>query len=323
MPITSIDSYPAVMADFGLHWGQVNDSLTGGGGTALLLPAGFMLAQFLTLRDSIVTGLSNHQDLVNDYELGLADRDSQRANMRERIVNFRQTCQSQLPGARYLRALPDTPRDRASEGKFLAALDDVASLWAKINADNGIAGFTPPLLLRGGYTLAGFNTDVAALRTDYQSLATAERELKLAREDRDRLLADAYERMKQYRARVEAEFLETDPLFQSLPDLSPNPGSTPDAVVLSAFWDGALSLAQLSWTESTDPNLQVYQVRACLGPTWDEAQASVIANYAPTTLSTGITTGLVNPGDQTTFKIFVILSTGNQAGSNAVTVTRT
>jgi hypothetical protein len=31
MPITSIDSYPAVMADFGLHWWQVNDSLTGVG----------------------------------------------------------------------------------------------------------------------------------------------------------------------------------------------------------------------------------------------------------------------------------------------------
>jgi len=33
--------------------------------------------------------------------------------------------------------------------------------------------------------------------------------------------------------------------------------------------------------------------------------------------------GLLAPGDQTTFKVFVILTTGNQAGSNAVTVTRT
>lgn len=233
MPITTIDSYPAVMADFGLHWGQANDALTGGGGTALLLPGGYTLAQFLALRDSIVMALTSYQNLVNNYELGLGDRDPQRANLRDRIINFRQECHSQFPGSRYLRALPDTPQETSSEGKLLAALDDVASLWAKINADTGIDGFTPPLPLRGGYTLAGFNADVAALRAAYQSLATAERELKLAREDRDRLLAEAYERMKQYRARVAAEFLETDPLFESLPDLSPHPSSTPDAAVPS------------------------------------------------------------------------------------------
>src|SRR5680860_100162 len=111
MPITTINSYPAIMADFGLHWGQANDSLTGGGGAALLLPGGYTLAQFLALRDSIVMALTSHQDLVNDYELGLADRDAQRANLRDRIINFRQACQSQFPGSRYLRALPDTPQE--------------------------------------------------------------------------------------------------------------------------------------------------------------------------------------------------------------------
>jgi hypothetical protein len=44
--------------------------------------------------------------------------------------------------------------------------------------------------------------------------------------------------------------------------------------------------------------------------------------FRPGTLTVPTLFGLVDPGDQATFKLFVILTTGNQAGSNAVTVTR-
>ena len=195
MPISSIISYPPTMADFGLHWEQVNTALNSGGGTELLLPGGYGLTQFQTDRDAIVAALSGFQNLLNDYELALADRDNQRENMRDRIVNFRKTIGSKLPDSRYLRALPDTPQEAAAEGKILAALDDMASLWGKISADTSIAGFTPPLLLRGSYSLEGFTADVAELRNIYQAVASATRELKLAREARNRLLDAAYERL--------------------------------------------------------------------------------------------------------------------------------
>jgi len=42
----------------------------------------------------------------------------------------------------------------------------------------------------------------------------------------------------------------------------------------------------------------------------------------PGTLATTTLFGLEFPGDQSAFKIIVILSTGDQAASNAVTITR-
>ena len=34
-----------------------------------------------------------------------------------------------------------------NESRFLKPMDDMASLWTRLNAETGIAGFTPPLLL--------------------------------------------------------------------------------------------------------------------------------------------------------------------------------
>jgi len=102
-----------------------------------------------------------------------------------------------------------------------------------------------------------------------------------------------------------------------------NLGSAAEPVTLSGSWDSAMFVAQLNWTQSASLNVQAYQVRGCNGPTYDEAQSSFIANFGPATLSTGTAFGLVGPGDQSTFKIFVILTTGDQAGSNPVTITRT
>ena len=45
-------------------------------------------------------------------------------------------------------------------------MDDMKSLWAKINAA-AIPGFTGPLTLVGGYAIATFLTDLAALKTAY------------------------------------------------------------------------------------------------------------------------------------------------------------
>ena len=54
---------------------------------------------------------------------------------------------------------------------ILEPLDDLASLWAKINAAT-IPGFTGPLLLPDGYALATFLTDLAALKAAYATDGT-------------------------------------------------------------------------------------------------------------------------------------------------------
>jgi hypothetical protein len=65
-----------------------------------------------------------------------------------------------------------------------------------------------------------------------------------------------------------------------------------------------------------------YEVRMTPAATYDSNNASVIANQSPGTEQLDTTEGLFSPGDVASFKIYVMLTTGNEAGSNTVTITR-
>ena len=59
------------------------------------------------------------------------------------------------------------------------------------------------------------------------------------------------------------------------------------------------------------------------GPEWNEEDAVVIASHAPNEPREFLTSfGLSEPGVHMVFKVFVILTTGNEAGSAAVSVQR-
>ena len=58
------------------------------------------------------------------------------------------------------------------------------------------------------------------------------------------------------------------------------------------------------------------------GPNYDADTVSVVATVPSDTLSLSTTTGLDNPGDVASFKVFVRLTAGNEVGSNTVTITR-
>ena len=87
--------------------------------------------------------------------------------------------------------------------------------------------------------------------------------------------------MVQYRELVPAMLGPDNPLYLSLPDISSAPGSTPDPVTLSGLWNSGLNKAVLTWTESTNPNLQSYQLRRSAGATYDEGSLVVVTNAAP------------------------------------------
>ncbi|MEX2176937.1 MAG: hypothetical protein WD872_21425, partial [Pirellulaceae bacterium] len=66
-----------------------------------------------------------------------------------------------------------------------------------------------------------------------------------------------------------------------------------------------------------------YEVRMTPGPTYDADADTVVGNVPASGTPTFFTTaGLANSGDTASFKVFVILTTGNEAGSNTVTITR-
>lgn len=321
MPLTDIGSYVNVMDQIAAHWETVNTELGGAPATDLKLAAGYTRANFVAERDALNTAITTLEDLENARQIAAANRDSQKAALRQKLGQFRAMLRAVIPNSKYAGAAQLMPNFGAAESRFLAPFDDMQSLWTRINADTTVPGFTPPLLI-GTYTLTMFTTELAALRTAYGQLTTAETDLNVGRQERNALLPLARERMVQYRSAVEATFGPDHPLTVSLPDLSPAPGSTPDPVTLTGSWNAPASQAQLVWSPSADPNLEEYEVRMSPGAAYDADTATVIASVPPGTTTLNTTDGLDLSGDVASFKVIVKLTTGNQSSSNAVTITR-
>lgn len=104
---------------------------------------------------------------------------------------------------------------------------------------------------------------------------------------------------------------------------TPVHGSTPDPVVLTGEWDSTSNEAKLTWTASDNPNLERYSIRYVTGDDYEDRLESTLASIekdAPRELTT--TQGFAEPGAKVAFKVYVILTTGNERGSNAVVVER-
>ncbi len=322
MPITDIGSYVTTGEEFKSHWTDINADRVAAGGTALVLPGPYSLANLSTDVAIVATAITAEEDLENAIALATTTRDNRRATLRDRVIEFREAVQYRLKGSGYVRALPDTPHENASEQNFLKALDDMASLWVRINADTGVPNFTPPLVLRGGFTLAMFQTEVATLRTNYKAVTDAENDARIARGKRDVLLQPLRDRFVQYRQAILVEYGPTHPFTTSLPDVYPQPGSTPDPVPLSGAWNAVTGQADFSWPASTDPALAEYELKKSDGSTYHAATAIVVGNILPGTTSFSTNAGLTASGNVASFRLFVRLTTGNEAGSNTITITR-
>jgi len=321
MPIEEIDDYPEKMTEFKLHWDSVNTQLGPDPANHFKLAGGYDVDGFSADLDAVVAALTNQEGLDNNLDFARADRDDLRSELRERLILFRSTVKALLPDSRYERALPDTPAERADQQKLLDAWDDIAHIWTQVNADQP-AEIGADLTLRGGYALAQFQTDLGTMRTRYDAVKATERAAKDGRGERDVLLEAAYNRMVQYRERLPLTLEPDDPLLASMPTITPTPGSTPDAVTASGQWDETSIQAVLTWTASTNPNLVEYEVRMTPAATFDSNNASTIGNLTPGFEQFETMEGLANPGDVASYKVYVMLSTGNEAGSNTVTITR-
>lgn len=288
----------------------------------LSLPDGFSLAGFSADLAAVQASITGIEDLDNALGLAANQRNASRKTVRDAIINFGETVDFKLKGSGYPDNAPKTPQESASEQKLLKAADDVESLWTRIDADSSVPNFTPPLVLRGGITLASFSADLATLRDRFKAVTNAENDLKLARTQRDMLLAPFRDRMIEYRQAIQVEYGNAHAFTTTLPDINPSPGSTPDAVTLSGSWEDPPGEAVLTWTGSTNSNLQHYEIRVSPGPTYDSGNASVAGQVLAGTEEFRTTQELTSSGDVASFKVFVVLTTGNQAGSGTVTITR-
>jgi hypothetical protein len=113
------------------------------------------------------------------------------------------------------------------------------------------------------------------------------------------------------------------PLLQTMPRIRPLPGHTPEPITLNAAWDAVAGKARLTWDASEDSALASYQLRMCRSAEYDIDAETVVATVAPNAARELLTVaGLASAGATASYKVYVILSTGNERGSNAVTVTR-
>ncbi len=278
----------------------------------------------LTMRDNLQLKHADLSGEINNVQIAAAALKVMKEALHLRGGQFNDAVRSDLAGTTFVEALPLLPQPGDGQGIFIEPMDDVSTLWAKINVAVGIPGFTAPLLLLGGYTLVEFNTALALLKTQFETVGKEDFLVSFKIKERNRMQNLIYPILKAYRLAVPTKFAADDPLVFSLPKLTPDPGSTPDGVLANGIWYVPTSQAKLTWDASTSPEVVQVEVRWSPGPTYDAANEVVLANFAPTDPREYFTPqGLLAIGDISVFKIYVLTSTGNERGSNTVKVIRT
>jgi hypothetical protein len=281
-------------------------------------------AALVTMRDDLQAKHTDITGQINNVEIAAATLKGMKEALHLRGGQFNDAVRSDLAGTAYVDALPELPSPGDGQERFVEPMDDIGTLWPKVNAAAGIPGFTPPLLLLGGYPVADFATALAALKTQYETLRKDDFLVGFKIKERNKMQDLIYPILKAYRQAVPTKFAANDPLVLSLPKLTPEPGSTPDAVLADGTWNAPTAQGKLTWNASTAPDLAEYEIRWSPGPNYDVSLEVVIGNVAPTATREFFTTqGLLAMGDVSNFKVYVKTTTGNERGSNTVKITRT
>ena len=318
MPIRSFVDYLPVMDEFIIHWKATDD--------AIVIPengAATGLSDIEDLRTALDGAKTSLQIKLNDLENSRVVLEQTRTAAGDHIANFNRRIRADFPNNQLFNRLPPVPPRHAGRDVFLTAMDDVLDLWNRVNAQPPSPLFTPPLLLLGGLTRAQLTTLRTALDNAFTQRINAERAVDEARIRRNAFQDRARELMRLYRLKIEAFYAEDSVPVQTLPRLSPLPGHTPDPVTLTGNYDVTDARAELAWTASAAPGLQSYELRSTPGPDYSAEDESTVASIppgGPTTFTS--TAGFALPGSAVSYKIYVRLTTGNEAGSAALTVTR-
>ena len=316
MPITGPASFLPTADEFISHWTAANTALGAAG--PIVLAGETTVAGLTTLRATLETQRAGVEVARNDVEYARALLESGKSNLLARLNQFNGKLRSLAPDSPLVGMLPKAFTLSEAMGRVVPPLDDLADLWARFNA-----GTETALILMGGYTLATYTTDLAALKTAYSSHAAAQNGLNLARGQRNETQAKLYEIFKQYRLRIPTEFPQGSAILETLPRLTPLPGHTPAPVELSGNYDAPTEKAVLAWSAPADAAVTTLQLRASAGPEYDAEDETHLASFPAAGPSSWTGTfGLGVPGSAAAFKIFTLTAEGHECGSNPVTITR-
>lgn len=319
MAITGAASYVSTTQQFLNHWLAVDAVL---GANPLRLENGTAADVFQDVRGELLATRDRVQDAALERVLARATLNIKKEWVHARVNLFKEKVIAALGSSVYARALPLIPGLTEGEEAFSKPLIQAGKLWKKINAAPP-AGFAAPLVLLDGTTEAAFTTALAELAKLYEAVTDAEQDVTLALEHRNDVQDRIYQMMKNYRQTVPTRIPAGTALLETLPALTPTSSRTPDPVVASGTVDAATQQAVISFTPSTDADLEGYDLRMTPGDTYDtevDAQVATLAAGAGTEFRTPA--GLPTPGAVATYKVYVKLKSGGEAGSNAVTLSR-
>jgi len=322
MPISNNASYVPTMNEFIAHWGQVNAAIN----PDLTVPApdgtAMTLSGFSGLRDSLQAQFQILVGFLNDKEIARGSIRLLKEKMLAHFNEFNAMLDGYWAATPFINARPYAPSASDGMEAFLAPMRDAASLWEKLNAAPAPAGITLPLALSDGSVADSFLDLISELQAAYVTEAGANQNAVLARSQRNEIMATAKAVMVSYRKVVPARCAQHPTLVDTLPAVTPPPGHTPDPVHASAVFQ-APDQAKIVYDASAEATLARYELRGNPGEKYEEEDAITLATHSPADAREFLTGfGLTQPGTQASFKVFVILETGNEAGSAAMTVER-
>ena len=98
-------------------------------------------AALVTMRDDLQAKHTDITGQMNNVQIAAAALRIMKEALHLRGGQFNDAVRSDLAGTTFAEALPLLPQPGDGQGIFVEPMDDVATLWPKINAAAGIAGF--------------------------------------------------------------------------------------------------------------------------------------------------------------------------------------
>lgn len=319
MTLGSVGTYLPTIDGFLAHWTSAEAKL----GKPIVLRGGLTRAGLVALRGKVEGAIVAVTDAFSDYTVAIGQKDTARGELVPLVTAFNRAVRGELTGTGYEHNLPDALGPLVGQAEFIKTLHDVVSRWGQI--DNAtIPGFTGPLTLPGGLTAGQFAAKVEALEALYLTLENATVALSVARSERNAQMKLVKAMLTKYRARIAGVFEKTDPIVLSLPQVNPEPGSTPPAVSVSGSWDTDKQVARLTILPLTDPKGHVshYEVRHCPGTSYKTVSEETIGRFASGSTTFETTVGLASSGAVALFRVYTVTEIGNEKGSVTVKVTR-
>lgn len=315
------------MSQFFQHWTDLNAAL----GSALVLSDTRNVALLGTWLDDVETKIAATAAAVVAAENRKGELDVLKEGLIAWTVVFNATVRANHGDSTYVRNLAAAPQQSAGRGQFVDPALRTQQIWGDLNDS-----LTADVELKRRRTLPNgtIQTDtltvsqygdlITALQEKWNEWTRAQQKADNVREERNDVMALAYETMKDYRQRVPLELPADHALLASLPALSPDPAKKPAAPVGSGVWNAATEKADMTAVASTSASVERHELRYSPEDPYDTENEVTLAVFALGTaleFSTGL--GLALAGDTSRFTWVAVTGDGHEGRSEVVAVTRT